>query len=212
MKQITDLHGMTQDRTVYVLGSGKTLDYIDTDFFKYENVFATNFAGQIKGVLSYTAFTHYHEDALELLKEDGADYVVTPRIHQHTGREWEHGDYPHLVLVDMIENFPPGAGFNPFIYSGTGNHLLFGSSSLHGTMHLAAYAGASTIILVGADCGTLDGEHRIDGYPDGDKHWGLYNGHLELMKAWLKQEYDCNIYSLNPFVNLNLEGHRFDGV
>jgi hypothetical protein len=29
------------------------------------------------------------------------------------------------------------------------------------------------------------------------------------MKRWLIENYGCNIYSLNPFVNLNLEGNNF---
>jgi hypothetical protein len=79
-------------------------------------------------------------------------------------------------------------------------------------MHLAAHLGASTIILVGADCGTLDGEHRVKDYPDGDKLWALYNKHHKLMKDWLEQNYSVKIHSLNPFINLNLEGHTFKGV
>jgi len=66
--------------------------------------------------------------------------------------------------------------------------------------------------MVGADCGTLDGEHRVAGYPDGDKLWVLYNEHHALMKAWLQREYDVTVYSLNPFINFNLEGHTFKGV
>ena len=32
------------------------------------------------------------------------------------------------------------------------------------------------------------------------------------MNEWLVREYGVTVYSLNPFVNLNLEGHRFEGV
>ena len=42
-------------------------------------------------------------------------------------------------------------------------------------MHLAAWLGAAQIVLVGADCGTLDGEHRVVGYQDGT----FYNAYLD---------------------------------
>jgi hypothetical protein len=79
-------------------------------------------------------------------------------------------------------------------------------------MHLAAWLGASSIVLVGADCGVLDGKERIEGYPQGDNPWSIYNHHHKLMKDWLADKYGVGVYSLNPFINLNLEGHRFEGV
>jgi hypothetical protein len=31
------------------------------------------------------------------------------------------------------------------------------------------------------------------------------------MKDWLVANYGVTVYSLNPFINLNLEGHTFTG-
>ena len=67
-------------------------------------------------------------------------------------------------------------------------------------------------MLVGADCGQIDGEDRVAGYIPGDKLWTLYNQHHKLMKDYLEANYPVNIHSLNPFINLNLEGHTFKGV
>jgi len=79
-------------------------------------------------------------------------------------------------------------------------------------MHLAAWLGASNIVLVGADCGTIDGDGRVKDYPSGHAPWALYNQHLLRMKQWLRENYSVEVYSLNPFVNFNLEGHTFQGV
>jgi hypothetical protein len=81
-------------------------------------------------------------------------------------------------------------------------------------MHLAAHLGASTIILVGADCGKIDGKDRVNNYQTQGGHtlWSLYDRHHKLMKDWLEQNYPVKIHSLNPFINLNLEGHTFKGV
>ena len=67
-------------------------------------------------------------------------------------------------------------------------------------------------MLVGADCGQIDGQDRVEGYVQGDTLWALYNKHHKLMKDYLEQEYAVKIHSLNPFINLNLEGHKFAGV
>ena len=31
----------------------------------------------------------------------------------------------------------------------------------------------------------------------------------QLVRGYLMEKYNCNIYSLNPFLNLNLEGHKY---
>jgi hypothetical protein len=79
-------------------------------------------------------------------------------------------------------------------------------------MHLAAYMGAKFIVLVGADCGSLGGKDRVDGYVTGDTHWALYERHLRDMKQRLWDVYSCQVYSLNPFVNYSLEGVQYRGA
>jgi hypothetical protein len=86
-------------------------------------------------------------------------------------------------------------------------------------MDLAGYVGARFVMLVGADCGTIDGQHRIPDYPNDEPTetyarwvWEVYEKHGQRMKQWMKATYDCDVYSLNPFINFNLEGHTFQGV
>ncbi|HEY7821591.1 MAG TPA: hypothetical protein VIG24_02095, partial [Acidimicrobiia bacterium] len=93
----------------------------------------------------------------------------------------------------------------------------YGSSSLHGAMHLAAYVGAAHIVMVGADCGILDGRTNLEGYPvlggehDTARILSLYERDHRRMKQYLIDNYGVTVYSLNPFINLNLEGHTFAG-
>jgi hypothetical protein len=127
---------------------------------------------------------------------------------------WKDGErstseISNIINIDNIFE-PPNDSFNPYDFDGDG--LVFGSSSIHGGMHLASVMGAKNIVLVGADCGTIDGNNRFDGYPEGDTPWALYDNHLRIMKEWLQVNFNCSVYSLNPFVNFNLEGHKFVGV
>ena len=82
------------------------------------------------------------------------------------------------------------------------------------------------MILVGADCGLVDGESNYSGYLDerGNSKSGdlIENDQLKWFARWdrdlvqVKQKlisvYGCGVYSLNPFVNYNLEGHSFTGA
>ena len=97
--------------------------------------------------------------------------------------------------------------------------LVVGSTSVHGSIHLACKFGASHVILVGVDCGMLDGKANQHGYVSGNldspdpmtwlARWEL---HLRQVTNRLQQEYGVRIHSLNPFLNLNLEGHEWQGV
>jgi len=52
-------------------------------------------------------------------------------------------------------------------------------------------------------------DYQVQG---GHTLWQLYDRHHKLMKDYLEQEYAVKVHSLNPFINFNLEGHRFTGV
>ena len=61
----------------------------------------------------------------------------------------------------------------------------------------------------------LDGMTNMEGYVSGNllenpnpRMWlDRWEEHLRMVKAWLQDHYDVDIYSMNPFLNLNLEGH-----
>jgi hypothetical protein len=76
-------------------------------------------------------------------------------------------------------------------------------------MHFAAYLGAKFIILAGADCGILDERDAIEGYAPGDpKPYPVWEQQLPKVAKKLRSM-GVGVMSLNPFVNLTLEGHSF---
>ena len=208
--QLVDLASAHYGETIWVLGSGPSLNFLAPQFFDDKTTVSTNLSAHTLGFVPDYVFSHYHQWAREM---PAVMEKVTLKRDTSSQREWV-GDVPDdVVLVEQDDYTPPGSSWNPLTtHPPKPYSLAYGSSSLHGSMHLAAWLGAKHIVVVGADCGTLDGEHRVAGYPDGHKLWVLYNEHHALMKAWLQREYDVTVYSLNPFINLNLEGHRFEGV
>jgi hypothetical protein len=157
-------------------------------------------------------FSHYHADSISEAQLDESIAVFTPQR--------EHGtDADFLGFMPKIVTFPtttgrPGTSFNPSgkDWPTLDNSLVIGSSGIHGAMHLAAYLGAKFIVLVGADCGTLGGAERVEGYVKGDIPWALYEQHLRDMKQRLCDMYGCQVYSLNPFINYSLEGTAYRGA
>jgi len=199
-------------KTVYVFGSGATLNYLAPSFFDDKICVTTNFAGSVFGLSKYYVFSHYHADSVSEAQLDETVAVFMPLR--------EHGtDAEFLGFMPKIVTFPtttgrPGTSFNPSgkDWPTLDNSLVIGSSGIHGAMHLAAYLGAKFIVLVGADCGTLGGAERVEGYVKGDIPWALYEQHLRDMKQRLFEMYGCQVYSLNPFVNYSLEGTQYRGA
>jgi hypothetical protein len=211
LSELADLKNKHLGETIWVLGSGSTLSLVKPSFFDDKIVISTNFAAQVAGIKAEYVFTHYHADLSKLLTS--AKYGLTLLKDTLTQADWTADIPDNLVFVNQDSYSPPGASWNPFTtHTPREDSLVYGSSSIHGSMHLAAWLGASSIVLVGADCGVLDGSDRIPDYPQGDTPWALYNLHHKLMKDWLADKYGVGVYSLNPFINFNLEGHKFQGV
>jgi N-dimethylarginine dimethylaminohydrolase len=81
--------------------------------------------------------------------------------------------------------------------------------------------GAKNIILIGHDCGKVDNEMHVKDY---NKQNAVMKGraYVKWMKSAkveiktidakrkLKQHWKVNVYSLNPFINFGLEGHKYE--
>lgn len=208
MRDLASFKDIHKGEVIWVVGSGGTLDFIDPSFFDDQICIAANFVGKIFGLANYFTFSHYHTDSLEMA--DSSRFVFTPRREHGNRDEWS-GFLPNNIVLFDTNAGEPGTRFDPYGRDNPGENLVIGSSSIHGAMHLAAHIGAKAIVLVGVDCGTLNDKDRMDGYVTGDTPWDIYNDHLILMKRWLVSNYGCQIYSLNPFVNLSLEGNKFRG-
>ncbi len=211
--ELTALKNKHQGDTVWVLGSGPSLNYVDAGLFEGTVTVSTNYSARALGHKPTYGFTHYHQNASDLLTD--SETVVTIEKDTLTYEPWQGEQPANLVLAPTQYDRPPGSAWNPITSHKPGlDQIAYGSSSLHGAMHLAAHLGAKYIILVGADCGTLDGADRVNTYQVKNGHtlWTLYDKHHKLMKDYLQETYGVKVHSLNPFINLNLEGHTFKGV
>jgi hypothetical protein len=208
MPALETFKDLYKGETIWVLGSGGSLDFLTPSFFDDKVCIGVNFVGKTFNLLNYYTFSHYHGDSLEM--SECSNYVFTPRKQHGNAEEWV-GDVPDNIVLFETHTGQPGASFDPYGKDAPVHGLMIGASSIHGAMHLAAYMGAKHIVLVGADCGKLNGRDRFGAYVPGDNPWELYNTQLIMLKRWLAEKFGCTVYSLNPFVNFNLEGVSFSG-
>jgi hypothetical protein len=117
--------------------------------------------------------------------------------------------YNHLKNEHKLTKLPPN------------EHLVVSYSTITTAIHLAAYMGAKNIILIGHDCGIIDGEPNFKGYHNdstykiswkqGKKDYINWLSNIEqhtiTLKQLLAKQYNANVVSMNPFINLWLEGH-----
>lgn len=209
---LTDFADIHKGETVWVLGSGASLQRIAPRLLAGQTVVATNFAGTTIGLEWFYSVAHHHSDADRIARLRPDLLVLTPAVEQlpPEDRSPERASEPNVVFVPTTdqhyERFDPQAHWPT-----DEDRLVVGPTSLHMAMHLAAYMGAADIILVGADCGAFDDASRIAGYPDpdGHLHYGLWTRSLEAMAGRIRS-LGVGVHSLNPWVTPRLEGHRYE--
>lgn len=201
---------------IYVVGSGPTLDFIDVRFFEGETVIAVNEVGERLGLydnskIDVHTFSHYHDETFALAEKYPQQKFYTtrgdrgftgePKMRPENVTFFDHNN----TSFDWVPkaDWPEGG-------------IMVGSTGVHGAMHLACKMGAEFVVLVGVDCGILDGKFNHSDYQSGNlvkdntSNWlARWDMHLRQVKDVLTREYGVGIYSLNPFVNLNLEGHKW---
>lgn len=207
-KDYRDFKGKHKGETIWVLGSGRSLEYIPKEFWADKTVVATNYSGHILGLSKYYMVTHYHYDARKVA-EERSDIPIICGIKDHASQK--EADPPEFINVYKV---PTGdQHFDSFNiekhWPTEEDTFVVGPTSMHMTMHFAHYLGAAHIVLAGVDVGSFDDNLRVDNYPPGiGDPVSLWEDYLPLVANKLR-ELGTSVHSLNPFVSLNLEGHTY---
>ena len=195
---------------VFVIGSGKTLEFYDPMFFQNRITIGVNqgWSNHLHKV-DYMV-TKYHANALEWRDNPRAGQVVVTRGDRGHLRRWISDDRD-LIVVDHNENTVKGWKADQWPKS---FHALVAThSTITTAMHLAAYLGAANIFMVAADCGDLDGQRTTRGHDprqtnlDTLKSFEIQN---RIVKAELEKRYRCRVMTLLPFATPNMDGHKFE--
>ena len=219
MKSIKELKNIHKGEDIYVLASGKSVDYYDHHFFDnkiivgvnqvYKKIWCdylvrkeTKFIKDSLATDSIVIVSEYDSGNLDT----GESKLNTNKVKHDNLYYFEHLDNGHTQIDTSV--------------FGT-DKIVVSFSTITSAIHIAAYMGAANIILVGHDCGVIDGEMTFKGYYNSIKDtpwqdWKQYKSWLKIIESQtivvkneVKKHYNANVVSLNPFVSLNLENHIY---
>jgi hypothetical protein len=216
MEYFKNLH---KDKDIYVIASGKSLDFIEPSFFEGKITIGIN---QVFKRVRCKYLVRKEAELLNNSVENNRDSIFfisrgkcgSPNnINENIVNK---NNYNNVVIrVNQLFN---NVNLN-------NNELIVSYSTITSGIHLAAFMGAKNIILVGHDCGKINGELNFTGYhtdatykiawKDGAKGYekwitsGVIEQDTIQLKQILKRIYGCNVLSLNPFINFGLEGNSY---
>ena len=219
-QDITSLKDLHKGEDIYVLGSGTTLDFIDKDFFSNKITVSVNDVGVVYLPTTQYVVTKYHREAIDYAQRLPNSKVLVSRGNLGNGDYPELPNLPNLYYFNHNINKDYATSVNEWLFD---DDALFVSwSSITSGMHLAAYLGAKNIIMVAHDCGELNDKSWVNNYVVYD--WSdasiaeakerniKFEKQSVAVKKKLIELYGCNVYSLNPFINYNLEGISYRGL
>lgn len=216
MKHIKELKDIHKNEDIYLIASGKSFDFINLDFFKGKITIGVN---QVYKRFITDYLVRKESKFLEQSLKTGSKVIVSKyncgNLGSNLNKSKKFND--SLYYFDHLNN--QETYINTSIF-GTDN-IVVSYSTITSAIHIAAYMGAKNIILVGHDCGTINGESTFNGYYDSIQdtpwdNWEQYKGWLKLIESQtiivkneIKKVYGANVVSINPFVSLNLENNIY---
>ncbi len=218
-KTIKEFGNKHKGKDVYVLGSGATLNFIDPKFFSKKITVCVNDVGEIYLPTTQYIVTKYHPEAINYAKAMPNTSVVTSRGSLGSTNYTDLPELNNLYTFEHNVNKDAGTSIVTDWPTTEPDSLFVSWSSITSAMHFAAFLGAKNIIMVAHDCGELDDKAWVNGYVY--DNWEKTkvdeakqrNKQFEMQSIAVKKKlihiYGCNIYSLNPFINYNLEGVKF---
>lgn len=204
---------------IWVIAAGPSAGFVDPEFFHGKITVCVNFTWQTFPA-SYVMVKEGYALQAAL---DAGEIVVASRFHCGSRSHVENlslvskAETQPVYIFDHLENRLDIVDLSVI---GSDNQLVVSFSTITSALHLAAYLGAANIILVGHDCGTVDGQLKMPAYYESDfqvKEPGFYRrfiGSIEpqtlAVRDRIRQVYGARVYSLNPWVNLGMEGHSYE--
>ena len=211
MKPITELKNIHEGHDIYVVASGASAGFIEPSFFDNKLAIGVNQVWRRFPNLDYIVRKDSNTMESARLAKKMLDFKLIVSEHNCGTLKYEKNGgadfyFEHLDnKLDKIDLSVIGT-----------DKIVVSYSTITSAIHIAAYMGAANIILVGHDCGMLDGKANFPGYPEPPTGQPFYDKFLSLiepatlaLRAKIQAFYGCNIYSLNPFINFGLEGHIY---
>ena len=197
--RISKLYGKFKNSTAYIVGTGPSLRLFPLDFLKGKPCIGLNQAWRHLP-LAYSITVH-PELVLDYQKEKSPNlttWIVKRKAPMNS-----------LSLDDKnFYVFETGQDDLGLVKNRTPDKLIISRGIQCTALDMAARMGAKTIIMVGVDMGSLDGDHhghdqhvRFHGV-DPDLAYKEYRHHTAKVRKVLRDEFSIDVLTLSPFLGL----------
>jgi hypothetical protein len=221
MKGITELKNLYLNDDIYILASGASMNHIDPSFFENKITIGVN---QVFKKFKCDYIVRKEASQIPESIKSGADVICSTWDSGdiNKGKRKKNRDFHPTLDFYTFDHLDNGHTNIDFSILGT-DKIVVSYSTITSAIHMAAYMGAKNIMIAGHDCGVINDKYVFDGYYDNInetpwKDWNAYVQWLSVIEDQTKQIkdrlidfYGCNIMSINPFINYNLEGNKFNG-
>ena len=223
---LNDFNDIHSGKDIYVIASGKSLDYLNTNFFDNKITIGVNQVFKKVPCTYYLRKEHLLiDEALNATHPDS--FIFVCNSNAGTLDQLNKLNYSSPNRIIPFDHYKwwslETEQIKVNMFDKSEDKLVITYSTITSAIHLAHYMGAKNIILVGHDCCNLNNESNFTNYHTKESigfSWGCGPDAIKRYNKWLKQienmtihikkilqtDYNVNVLSLNPFINFNLEG------
>lgn len=206
MENIRALKGTYIGKDIYILASGKSMDFFDPHEFDGRITVGVNQVHR-KFPCTYVV-SHHSQDCQEVID---AGLLLVVAEYECGQYKWGHNAFNgHYYTYKHADN-QQTRGIDLAALD-TDDSLAISASTVADAIHFAYHLGAGTIWLVGADHGRIDKEMNFEGYNSNES---TNPAHLPLTEPLIIRlvneirKRGTPVHSCNPWINFGLEGHRY---
>lgn len=217
--RIDKLRNRHRGEDIWLIASGKSLDYVSPRFFDNKITLGINHVySRFECEYLLVRDHHFFSDVYNAAAFQGA-VLLAPEygfVNPTARMKNEASGAIEALWMQFDVNYPVEHNGMDLSVVGT-DEIVGGMSTIHTALHMCAYLGAENIIICGADGGLIDGEKFFTGYRDGSTpnvgNFPAWLSHVEKqtmrLRERLREVYGCEVVSLNPWINFSLEGHTY---
>jgi len=219
IKEFKDIH---KGQDIWVIAKGASLNFINKSFFDGKITVGMNDIDAWYPT-TYLMRKEFNPEEKAMKPKDFFEKRPNTKLvmseYVGTVQEWGLNEVTGW-LQDLLPDNDVWFFTHPFTHgelvlpnATKGEEIPASLSSCAMAMWFSAYLGAKNIILCGNDECRLDGKDYVDGVDyfcssDHDYILKWQASQSIVVRNILRDSFGINIYSLHPFINLGLEGHK----
>lgn len=211
---LRDLKNRHAGEDVYLIASGKSLDYIDVSFFHGRVTVGINNVWRRFKDLSYLVRKEFNPSGFRMVLDQAGSNTTHIVTRGSYGNRNDHSE--KLVMTHFRSALDAGriviaphslntaSTGHRLVKLPSGDQLVTSDSTITTGIHLAAYLGARSIILCGHDQGLLDDEANFKDYHDAKSLGMVWNRQVKTTRGILSGQAAYNAWLGGSIGSINI--------